>query len=149
MSGIALSVAEIKLLFALCYFAIFGAATIVYFQRALQDQPNFFNAVEKYMVCNYCDSIGQSTETCHKDYTQYTHTPERAVSYVIMSLIPTALLIFLINWKRVIHYVASFKAKICSKNKTEIKGQTEYPQVSIHSALSPIPESSNTYRENY
>ena len=139
VGGLALSVAEIKLLFSLCYFAIFGICTILYFQFALQDQTKMVSDLENYFKCKYCLGVTNKTH-CNQDYQQYTHTPERAVIYIVMSFLPMALLIFVVNWKKVGTFVISF-GYLCSKRKAKAHTRPDRG-VSSHSALSAIPETS-------
>ena len=138
IGGMALSAAEIKLLFALCYYAVFGIVTILYFQPTLEHQENFFTDIESYYRSNICPNNSSVYSTFD---SKYSFDGRRAVGYVIMSLIPTALLVFLINWNNVGHFFLSIQKRMF-RSKTIVVSDRN----SVHSALSPIPESSISYK---
>ena len=138
VGGMALSAAEIKLLFALCYYAVFGVVTILYFQPTLEHQEHFFADIETYYRNNSCPNNSNVYSTFD---SKYSYNGRRAVGYVIMSLIPTALLVFLINWNNVRHFFLSIQKRLF-RSKTAVPSDRN----SVHSALSPIPESSISYK---
>ena len=115
----------------------------MYFQRAIDDQNEVVNGFGKYFECVYC--FGNDT-LCNKyqtEFQKFTHTPERAASYIVMSFLPMALLIFVVNWNKVYGCFTSF-GRICFRCKAASTGTKSHPEraISSHSALSPIPETS-------
>ena len=73
---------------------------------------------------------------CDQHYFKYAHTTMRAISLFVMSLIPTALLVFMINWKKFSNFFARLLCNCRNKRKNITK------ELSVHSALSPFPETS-------
>ena len=129
-----------KLTIILCYYAVFGITTVLYFQIELQDQDNLFSSLRTYFTCNHCGK----DEACHHNYRKYTHTTLRLLSLFVMSLIPMALLIFIVNWKK---FFAFFQRLLCNCYRSGRRGRkkNQVTELSIHSALSPYPELESTF----
>ena len=134
-----LTVAERKILFVLCYYALFGVISLIYFGITSLEQNNFIAALLEYFECNV---FGENTE-CKPCFQDYTYPAIKSVCYLVMSCIPLANLVFVINWKKA--------GLLCDKLKAKAPPTKEHnPSVNDdHSALAPHSESEIADHSNY
>ena len=113
---------------------MFAVITLFYIQTLTENEGKYFNALQEYFRCEY---FGEGNN-CQSDYEKYAYPYSRAACYLVMSMIPFANLVFLINWTKTRSYILNIKSRLCSD-----KEGYESDKDSFHSALSPHPDSTD------
>lgn len=119
-------------MFVFCYYALFGFITLYYFGITSWEQNDFIIGLKEYFKCKL---FGDQRE-CSHCYRGFTNPEIKGVSYIVMSMIPLANLVFVINWKKVGVFWDHFKSRFKFKSTD---GHEELEE--SHSVLSPHPES--------
>ena len=89
------SIAETKILLVLCYYAIFGIASLTSFAVESANQEDQFRAIQQYFVC---EAAGTGKECDLSAFDEFTKRELVAVVYMLFGLIPAVNLMFVINW---------------------------------------------------
>ncbi|XP_019850181.1 PREDICTED: uncharacterized protein LOC109580977 [Amphimedon queenslandica] len=110
-----ISLPEIKLLFTLLFFSIFGIITLAYFGVANATQDKYTTGLEEYFECQ---AFGvHPNVTCDKDFEPYTYPNFLAVDYLLLGFITTAIFIYVCNWRA----VGSYLSKLCYRRRNTLK----------------------------
>lgn len=112
-----MTLAEMKLLFFLAYYSLFGFIMLSYFSVISSTQDKYVNSVAEYFEC---EAFGvHPNYNCSQTYDKYNYVPLAASTYILMGFITTIILIYVINWRSV--------ANFCIRKLYHYKGKaTDY-----------------------
>ena len=106
-----------KIIVVLCYYAVFGISSLLYFGITSTEQTVFIHELIKYFQC---ESLGDEGQVCDPHgFRRLTNPVIKGISYITMSLVPVANLVFVINWKRVEAWSSTCKSKMMFKMKAK------------------------------
>ena len=94
-----LSVAEKKMLIAICLLIVFPVFTLVHTATFTAQSDKFIAAVTDYFKC---EALGHVPGKCNKsEFEQYCNPYMSAISYTLLGLVPLAILNFVLKWRSV------------------------------------------------
>ena len=92
-----LSAVETKTVVVFCSFIIFAVYNIIYLSVRKAHTEKLINGLRSYFEC---EAFGYTPGKCDREmFEQYTNPYARAMVYLLMSLIPLSVLIYVINWR--------------------------------------------------
>lgn len=92
-----LSAVETKTVVVFCSFIIFAVYNIIYLSVRKAHTEKLINGLRSYFEC---EAFGYTSGKCDREmFEQYTNPYARAMVYLLMSLIPLSVLIYVINWR--------------------------------------------------
>ncbi|XP_019850180.1 PREDICTED: uncharacterized protein LOC109580976 [Amphimedon queenslandica] len=112
---------EIKLLFTLLFFSIFGIIILYYFGAATATQDKYTTGIKKYFECQ-AFGIDPNVKRCDPaDFRQYTYPDFAVIVYLLLGFITTANLIYVCNWRA----VCSCLSKLCYRKQRYTKANLD------------------------
>ncbi|XP_019850175.1 PREDICTED: uncharacterized protein LOC109580971 [Amphimedon queenslandica] len=101
-SPLKMTLAEMKLLFFLAYYSLFGLMMMSYFSVISSTQDKYVNSVAEYFEC---EAFGtHHNYNCSTTYEKYNYVPLAASTYILMGFITIIILIYVVNWRSVANF---------------------------------------------
>ena len=90
-----ISTAETKIIVALCYYALLGISWLIYFSLDVINQNVTVKAIQQHFVC---EASGSGKECDRSGFETLGYEGLIIVTYLLLGLVPTVMLIFVVNW---------------------------------------------------
>ncbi|XP_019850179.1 PREDICTED: uncharacterized protein LOC109580975 [Amphimedon queenslandica] len=108
-----ISLPEIKLLFTLVFFSIFGIVSLAYFGAATATRDKYKSGIKKYFECQ---AFGvhpnvSSYDQCPMDFEKYDYPYFSVVVYLLLGFVTTAILVYVCNWRAVATFCLSIRRR--------------------------------------
>ena len=103
---------ELKLLFTLVFFSVFGIVSLAYFGTDTATRDKYINGIEKYFECQaFGVHPNVSCKQLAKDFENYDYPHFSIIVYLLLGLVTTAILVYVCNWSAVATFCNSIRRR--------------------------------------
>ena len=100
------------------YYIIFGGISLVYFGIATATQDDYAKLLTNYFECEAFGVHPNVSCDTHREFEKYNYQGLSVTVYMLMGFISTANLIYVINWKALMHKTC-YRRKYSKAKKLE------------------------------